>query len=167
MIWRSAMRTRDKIASHLSWKAVCARAQSSLYPRSQPGPNICPPRSQIGASDRGLPSHALTIASPRSRCAAASSALHYSARRKPSAASDWSPVRLAAHPRRGQRIPCRRSGATALLSRRRDADIAALDKNGKSFWQAHRTRFYQLTTDRGWSVSEIIAAVEFRSGDKS
>ena len=32
-------------------------------------------------------------------------------------------------------------------------------KNREPFWQAHRTHFYQLATDRGWSVSEITASV--------
>ena len=32
-------------------------------------------------------------------------------------------------------------------------------KNGETFWLAHRTHFYQIATDRGFSVSEIVARV--------
>jgi hypothetical protein len=32
-------------------------------------------------------------------------------------------------------------------------------KNREPFWQAHRTHFYQIATDRGFSVSEIVARV--------
>jgi UDP-N-acetylmuramyl pentapeptide phosphotransferase/UDP-N-acetylglucosamine-1-phosphate transferase len=32
---------------------------------------------------------------------------------------------------------------------------------GEPFWQAHRTHFYQLATDRGFSVPEIVARVFF------
>jgi len=32
-------------------------------------------------------------------------------------------------------------------------------KNGESFWVAHRTHFYQIATDRGFSVPEIVARV--------
>ena len=32
-------------------------------------------------------------------------------------------------------------------------------KNGEPFWLAHRTHFYQIATDRGFSVREIVARV--------
>jgi UDP-N-acetylmuramyl pentapeptide phosphotransferase/UDP-N-acetylglucosamine-1-phosphate transferase len=32
-------------------------------------------------------------------------------------------------------------------------------KNREPFWQAHRAHFYQIATDRGFSVSEIVARV--------
>ena len=31
--------------------------------------------------------------------------------------------------------------------------------NGEPFWKAHRSHFYQRATDRGFSVSEVIARV--------
>ena len=32
-------------------------------------------------------------------------------------------------------------------------------KNGETFWLAHRTHFYQIATDRGFRVSEVVARV--------
>ncbi|HYI30080.1 MAG TPA: glycosyl transferase, partial [Bradyrhizobium sp.] len=32
-------------------------------------------------------------------------------------------------------------------------------KNGETFWLAHRTHYYQLATDRGLSVPEIVTRV--------
>ena len=42
-----------------------------------------------------------------------------------------------------------------------DATLTLLRRmaNREPFWQAHRTHFYQLATDRGFSVSEIVARV--------
>jgi UDP-N-acetylmuramyl pentapeptide phosphotransferase/UDP-N-acetylglucosamine-1-phosphate transferase len=42
-----------------------------------------------------------------------------------------------------------------------DATLTLLRRvaNGERFWQAHRTHFYQLATDRGFSVAEIVAHV--------
>ena len=30
---------------------------------------------------------------------------------------------------------------------------------GESVWQAHRTHFYQIATDRGFTVTRVVAAV--------
>ena len=61
MIWRSAMRTRDKMASHLTLELINVarhlaarknglRASAKLaVPWSQRGLNILPPRSQVAA----------------------------------------------------------------------------------------------------------------------
>jgi UDP-N-acetylmuramyl pentapeptide phosphotransferase/UDP-N-acetylglucosamine-1-phosphate transferase len=42
-----------------------------------------------------------------------------------------------------------------------DATITLLRRlaRGEPFWQAHRTHFYQRATDRGLSVSQIVARV--------
>lgn len=42
-----------------------------------------------------------------------------------------------------------------------DATLTLLRRvmNGEPFWQAHRTHFYQLATDRGFSVAGIVARV--------
>ena len=42
-----------------------------------------------------------------------------------------------------------------------DATLTLLRRiaNREPFWQAHRTHFYQLATDRGFSVPEIVARV--------
>ena len=42
-----------------------------------------------------------------------------------------------------------------------DATLTLLRRvaNGERFWQAHRTHFYQLATDRGFGVGEIVARV--------
>ena len=42
-----------------------------------------------------------------------------------------------------------------------DATMTLLRRmlNGKPFWQAHRSHFYQRATDRGFSVTEVIARV--------
>jgi UDP-N-acetylmuramyl pentapeptide phosphotransferase/UDP-N-acetylglucosamine-1-phosphate transferase len=42
-----------------------------------------------------------------------------------------------------------------------DATVTLLRRllNGEPFWQAHRTHFYQKATDRGFSVSQVVARV--------
>ena len=42
-----------------------------------------------------------------------------------------------------------------------DATVTLLQRllNGEPFWQAHRSHFYQKATDRGFSVSQVVARV--------
>ena len=42
-----------------------------------------------------------------------------------------------------------------------DASVTLLRRliNGDRVWQAHRTHFYQLGTERGFSVREVVARV--------
>jgi UDP-N-acetylmuramyl pentapeptide phosphotransferase/UDP-N-acetylglucosamine-1-phosphate transferase len=42
-----------------------------------------------------------------------------------------------------------------------DATLTLLRRlrKGEPFWQAHRTHFYQLATDRGWTVPQIVGQV--------
>ena len=52
-----------------------------------------------------------------------------------------------------------RNPAAALLSRRLDHHARAPPVRGEKVWQAHRSHFYQRATDRGFTVSQVVARV--------